>query len=144
MATFFLQELGCAVIDLACPRAKSVNDLLEAQLRANVKMLAAEKWATYALIQRPTADGSLIPADFNMMVKAGTYNTNANIMWGTVHDEAGYFVVRYCRFSSNFHTVGSEVQCLVLTNYFIHVNPFQSIKQRARWNTSFLQTGQHK
>ncbi|KAF9392529.1 hypothetical protein CPB97_000611 [Podila verticillata] len=92
MATFFLQELGCAVIDLACPRAKSVNDLLEAQLRANVKMLAAEKWATYALIQRPTADGSLIPADFNMMVKAGTYNTNANIMWGTVHDEAGYFV----------------------------------------------------
>ncbi|KAG0038465.1 hypothetical protein BGZ82_000149 [Podila clonocystis] len=92
MATFFLQELGCSATDLACARAKPVNDLLEAQLRANVKMLAAEKWTTYALIQRPTADGSLIPADFNVMVKDGTYNKNANIMWGTVHDEAGYFV----------------------------------------------------
>ncbi|KAG0355889.1 hypothetical protein BG005_005192 [Podila minutissima] len=74
MATFFLQELGCLATDLACARAKPVNDLLEAQLRANVKMLAAEKWTTYALIQRPTADGSLIPADFNVMVKDGTYN----------------------------------------------------------------------
>ncbi|KAF8934237.1 hypothetical protein BGZ52_005345 [Haplosporangium bisporale] len=91
-SVFGESELGCAVTEVACARAKSVNDLLEAQLRANVKMLAAEKWATYALIQRPTADGSLIPADFNMMVKDGTYNTNANIMWGTVHDDAGYFV----------------------------------------------------
>lgn len=117
MATFFLQELGCLATDLACARAKPVNDLLEAQLRANVKMLAAEKWTTYALIQRPTADGSLIPADFNVMVKDGTYNKNANIMWGTVHDEAGYFVVHH-RFSFNVRALVSDSRSLALTDSF--------------------------
>ncbi|KAG0247105.1 hypothetical protein BGZ95_009021, partial [Linnemannia exigua] len=34
-------------------------------------------------------------SEFSAMVKAGTYNTKANIMWGTVKDEAGLFVPQY-------------------------------------------------
>ncbi|KAG0052511.1 hypothetical protein BGZ83_002496 [Gryganskiella cystojenkinii] len=95
MATYFLTALGCGATDLACARSKSMNDLLEAQLKANTQVLADNKWTTFALIQRPVNDGALIPADFSQMVKAGTYNTKADILWGTVHDEAGYFVPQY-------------------------------------------------
>ncbi|KAF9299917.1 hypothetical protein BGZ74_008501 [Mortierella antarctica] len=131
MATFFLQELGCLATDLACARAKPVNDLLEAQLRANVKMLAAEKWTTYALIQRPTADGSLIPADFNVMVKDGTYNKNANIMWGTVHDEAGYFVPQIFlqpvpidqAASALEHVLSANRTAQVMASPYFHIDP---------------------
>ncbi|GJJ77782.1 hypothetical protein EMPS_10141 [Entomortierella parvispora] len=95
MSNYFMEQLGCAVNDLACARSKSQNDLLEAQLKSNAQVLAQNKWVTFALIQRPVTDGDLIPADFSELVKAGKYNTEADIMWGTVHDEAGLFVPQY-------------------------------------------------
>ena len=95
MSNYFMQQLGCGVTDLACVQSKSVNDLLEAQLKSNAQVLADNKWVTFALIQRPVNDGALIPADFSELVKTGKYNTKADIMWGTVHDEAGLFVPQY-------------------------------------------------
>ncbi|KAF9312289.1 hypothetical protein BG003_006429 [Podila horticola] len=92
---YFLTALGCGTSDLACARSKSVDAVLEAQTTANAKALADDKWTTWALVERPTIDGDLIKQDFSAMVKAGTYNTKANIMWGTVHDEAGLFVPQY-------------------------------------------------
>ncbi|KAG0036857.1 hypothetical protein BGZ82_003548 [Podila clonocystis] len=92
---YFLMALGCGATDLACARSKSVNEVLEAQTTANAKALADDKWTTWALVERPTIDGDLIKQEFSALVKAGTYNTKANIMWGIVHDEAGLFVPQY-------------------------------------------------
>ncbi|KAG0015075.1 hypothetical protein BGZ81_011857 [Podila clonocystis] len=64
---YFLEAMGCPITDLDCARSKP----------------------------RPTIDGDLIKEEFSAMVKKGTYNTNANIMWGTVKDEAGLFVPQY-------------------------------------------------
>lgn len=33
--------------------------------------------------------------DFTTLVREGRYNTNASIMWGTVKDEAGFYVPLY-------------------------------------------------
>jgi len=38
-------------------------------------------------------NGTLIPADFSKLVKTGQYNKEANIMWGTNHDEAGFVIL---------------------------------------------------
>ncbi|KAF9395004.1 hypothetical protein CPC16_009607 [Podila verticillata] len=92
---YFLTALGCNTTDLTCARSKSVEAVLEAQSTANAQALADDKWTTWALVERPTIDGELITQEFSALVKAGTYNTKANIMWGTVHDEAGLFVPQY-------------------------------------------------
>ncbi|KAF8941666.1 Carboxylesterase family-domain-containing protein [Dissophora ornata] len=92
---YFMQALGCADNDLACAQSKSVNDVLTAQTTANANALADDKWTTWALVERPTIDGVLIASEFSQLVKTGQYNTKANIMWGTVHDEAGLFVPQY-------------------------------------------------
>ncbi|KAF9993811.1 hypothetical protein BGZ79_001479 [Entomortierella chlamydospora] len=95
IGNYFMQALGCDTSDLACARSKTVDQVLNAQVTANAEALNDDKWTTWALVERPTIDGDLIPAEFSQLVKAGTYNTKANIMWGTVHDEAGLFVPQY-------------------------------------------------
>ncbi|KAI1317073.1 hypothetical protein EDD11_009056 [Mortierella claussenii] len=95
ITTYFLQALGCAPADLACARSKSVQQVLEAQTTANSKALVDDKWTTWALVERPTIDGDLLKSDFSTLVKTNSYNTKANIMWGTVKDEAGLFVPQY-------------------------------------------------
>ncbi|KAF9437351.1 hypothetical protein BGZ76_001117 [Entomortierella beljakovae] len=95
ITNYFMQALGCAVTDLACARSKSVDQVLTAQTVANDKALADDKWTTWALVERPVIDGDLIPAEFSQLVKTAKYNTKANIMWGSVHDEAGLFVPQY-------------------------------------------------
>ncbi|KAG0349434.1 hypothetical protein BG005_010979 [Podila minutissima] len=92
---YFLTALGCGTADLACARSKSVDEVLVAQSTANTKALADDKWTTWALVERPTIDGDLIKEEFSALVKKGIYNTAADIMWGTVKDEAGLFVPQY-------------------------------------------------
>ncbi|GJJ69798.1 hypothetical protein EMPS_02147 [Entomortierella parvispora] len=92
-SSFFMAALGCNATDLVCARSKSMNDILEAQLVSDNETLSQNIWTTYAMIQRPVADGSLLPADFSDLVKSGQYNTEANIMWGTNHDEAGFIIL---------------------------------------------------
>ncbi|GJJ77779.1 hypothetical protein EMPS_10138 [Entomortierella parvispora] len=95
IGNYFMTALGCATDDLACARNKTFQEVLTAQTTANADALADDKWTTWALVERPTIDGLLIMDDFSELVKANTYNTKANIMWGTVHDEAGLFVPEY-------------------------------------------------
>ncbi|KAF9207523.1 hypothetical protein BGZ49_000261 [Haplosporangium sp. Z 27] len=95
IGNYFMQALNCSLSDLACARSRTVDQVLTAQITANSMALNDDKWTTWALVERPTIDGDLIPAEFSQLVKAGTYNTKANIMWGTVHDEAGLFVPEY-------------------------------------------------
>jgi len=92
---YFMEAMGCQDTDLACARSKSVQEVLTAQSTANDKALADDKWTTWALVERPTIDGVLIHNEFSELVKTNSYNTKANIMWGTVHDEAGLFVPQY-------------------------------------------------
>ncbi|KAI8604309.1 Carboxylesterase [Dissophora ornata] len=92
---YFMQALNCTATDLDCARSRPIQQVLEAQITANAKALADDKWTTWALVERPTIDGDLIKAEFSQLVKTGQYNTKANIMWGTVHDEAGLFVPQY-------------------------------------------------
>lgn len=93
ITNYFLQALNCP--DVACARTRPIDEVLTAQGVANTKALADDKWTTWALVERPSIDGILIKTEFSAMVKAGTYNTKANIMWGTVKDEAGLFVPQY-------------------------------------------------
>ncbi|KAG0210434.1 hypothetical protein BGX28_009343 [Mortierella sp. GBA30] len=95
MTNNFMKALGCKETDLVCARAKTVNEILEVQLGVDNLAVAEDPWATIALVQRPTADGDLIPGEFSALVKNREYNTQANIMWGTVHDEAGLYVPAY-------------------------------------------------
>ncbi|KAG0222910.1 Carboxylesterase family-domain-containing protein [Mortierella sp. GBAus27b] len=95
IGAYFMQALNCTLDDLDCARSRPIDQVLEAQITANAKALADDKWTTWALVERPTIDGDLISAEFSQLVKAGKYNTKANIMWGTVKDEAGLFVPQY-------------------------------------------------
>ncbi|KAG0312978.1 hypothetical protein BGZ99_009163 [Dissophora globulifera] len=95
ITNYFMTALGCATNDLDCARSRPIDQVLEAQKVANDKALADDKWTTWALVERPTIDGDLVPDEFSALVKTGKYNTKANIMWGTVHDEAGLFVPQY-------------------------------------------------
>ncbi|KAG9069586.1 hypothetical protein KI688_010490 [Linnemannia hyalina] len=95
LTNYLMVALGCNPGDLACARAKSANDILEASLTADQLQLNDDTWTTFGLVERPTTDGDLIPADFSALVKAGTYNTKANIIWGTTKDEAGLYVSLY-------------------------------------------------
>ncbi|KAF9898171.1 hypothetical protein BX616_004393, partial [Lobosporangium transversale] len=92
---YFMNVLGCNATDITCVRSKPTSDIVEAQIATNKKALEERKWSTEALIQRPTVDGQLIPAEFSQLVKTGKYNTKANIMWSTTKDEAGLFIPRY-------------------------------------------------
>ncbi|KAG0229860.1 hypothetical protein BGW42_001325 [Actinomortierella wolfii] len=94
-ATYFMQALGCPVPDLNCARSTPVEEVLNAQTNASARVLAYNKWTTWALVFRPVIDGDLIPAEFSQLVKTGSYNTKANVMWGTTKDEAGLFVPQY-------------------------------------------------
>ncbi|KAG0203568.1 hypothetical protein BGX28_004208 [Mortierella sp. GBA30] len=95
VSTYFMQALDCPVDDLDCARSRSVEEVLKAQSVANSKGLMDNKWTTWALVERPTVDGDLIPAEFSALVKSGTYNAKANIMWGTTKDEAAYYTPQY-------------------------------------------------
>ncbi|KAF9920874.1 hypothetical protein FBU30_009181 [Linnemannia zychae] len=95
LTNYLMTALGCNKGDLACARSKSDNDILEASLVADQLQLNDNLWTTFGLVERPTADGDLIPADFSTLVKTGQYNTKANIMWGTTKDEAGLYVPLY-------------------------------------------------
>jgi len=95
IGAYFMEALKCPLDDLDCARSRPVEDVLKAQTVANTKALADDKWTTWALVERPTIDGDLIPAEFSALVKSGTYNTKANIMWGSTKDEAGLFVPQY-------------------------------------------------
>ncbi|KAK3808426.1 MAG: Alpha/Beta hydrolase protein [Benniella sp.] len=95
IGAYFMQALNCPLDDLDCARSRPIDQVLEAQIVANNKALADDKWTTWALVARPTTDGELIPEDFTKLVKEGKYNTKANIMWGVVKDEAGLFVPQY-------------------------------------------------
>ncbi|KAG9066109.1 hypothetical protein KI688_001328 [Linnemannia hyalina] len=93
--SYFLTLLGCNTGNLNCARAASVNDILEATLKADQLALDDDTWTTFGLVERPTNDGELIVDDFTTLVREGRYNTNASIMWGTVKDEAGFYVPLY-------------------------------------------------
>ncbi|KAF8933283.1 hypothetical protein BGZ47_010936 [Haplosporangium gracile] len=95
LTNYLMAALGCNPGDLACARAKSAIDILEASMTADQLQLNDNTWTTFGLVERPTTDGDLIPADFSKLVKAGKYNTKANIMWGTTKDEAGLYVPLY-------------------------------------------------
>ncbi|OAQ28448.1 alpha/beta-hydrolase [Linnemannia elongata AG-77] len=90
--SYLLTLLGCNTGNLDCARAASVNDILEATLKADQLALDDDTWTTFGLVERPINDGELIVDDFATLVREGRYNTNASIMWGTVKDEAGYYV----------------------------------------------------
>ncbi|KAG0060702.1 hypothetical protein BGZ90_003923 [Linnemannia elongata] len=89
--SYLLTLLGCNTGNLDCARAASVNDLLEARLKADQLALDDDTWTTFGLVERPINDGELIVDDFTTLVREGRYNTNASIMW----DEAGYYVPLY-------------------------------------------------
>ena len=59
------------------------------------KVVSESPWIPIAIIYRPNADGSLIPADFAELVRTERYNKKANIMWGTTRDEAAAFLPTY-------------------------------------------------
>ncbi|KAG9068811.1 hypothetical protein KI688_011097 [Linnemannia hyalina] len=110
LSTYFFEALNCGTTDIACARSKPIAQVLIAQGLANDKMLAAQNWTTNCLVERPTIDGTLIPAEFSDLVKRGHFNSKANIMWGTTRDEAGRFLeayipVPYPANSSNYQTV---------------------------------------
>ncbi|KAF9549965.1 hypothetical protein EC957_002025 [Mortierella hygrophila] len=110
LSTYFFEALNCGATDIACARLKPIAEVLTAQDLANDKMLAAQNWTTNCLVERPTVDGTLIPAEFSDLVKSGHFNSKANIMWGTTRDEAGRFLeayipVPYPANSSNYQTV---------------------------------------
>ncbi|KAF9549429.1 hypothetical protein EC957_003818 [Mortierella hygrophila] len=92
---YLLTLLGCITCNLNCARAPSVNDILEATLKAGQLALDDDTWTTFGLVERPTNDGELIVYDFTTLIREGRYNTNASIMWGTVKDEAGFYVPLY-------------------------------------------------
>ncbi|KAF9085267.1 hypothetical protein BGX29_002083 [Mortierella sp. GBA35] len=92
---YLMAALGCNPGNLACARAASTNAILEASMVADQLALNDDTWTTFGLVERPTNDGDLIPADFSTLVKNGKYNTKANIMWGTTKDEAGLYVPLY-------------------------------------------------
>ncbi|KAF9911517.1 hypothetical protein EC991_003319 [Linnemannia zychae] len=95
LSNYLMVTLGCNPGNLACVRSKSANEILEASMVADQLQLNDDKWTTFGLVERPTTDGDLIPADFSTLVKTGKYNTKANIMWGTTKDEAGFYVPLY-------------------------------------------------
>ncbi|KAF9912795.1 hypothetical protein EC991_008657 [Linnemannia zychae] len=93
--SMFFLSMGCASRDLACARSKSVGDIMDAQVKANAMMFTEQNWTSSFLVDRPTVDHDLITGDFFELVKTGKYNTKANIMWGSVKDEAGRFISSY-------------------------------------------------
>jgi carboxylesterase type B len=95
LSNYFMISLGCNPGNIACARSKSANEILEASLKADQLALNDDTWTTFGLVERPTTDGDLIPAEFSTLVKSGKYNTKANIMWGTTKDEAGLYVPLY-------------------------------------------------
>ncbi|KAG0284992.1 hypothetical protein BGZ97_007978, partial [Linnemannia gamsii] len=92
LGSYLMDALGCELGDLVCARGKSMNEILEASIIAEERVLVDDPWTTFKLVLRPTADGDLIPADFSAAVKTGEYNTKANILWGSTKDEAGFYV----------------------------------------------------
>ncbi|KAK3843263.1 MAG: Alpha/Beta hydrolase protein [Linnemannia gamsii] len=81
--------------------AAKINDyhltLWAATVKADQLALNDDIWTTFGLVERPVIDGELIMDDFSVLVKEGRYNTNASIIWGTVKDEAGFYVLIYYR-----------------------------------------------
>ncbi|KAG0288048.1 hypothetical protein BGZ96_008104, partial [Linnemannia gamsii] len=132
IANYFLQALNCP--DVACARTRPIDQVLTAQTTANSKALVDDKWTTWALVERPSIDGILLKTEFSAMVKAGTYNTKANIMWGTVKDEAGLFVPQYfpdvvpiANVTTALSLVFSEAQsALMLSNPMFQPDPSDS------------------
>ena len=93
--TYFLQARGCASNNISCARSIPSKIIIKAHLIAFDRALADNYWVTFGLLYRPVIDGDLISADFAELVKQGQHNTNANIIWGTMHDEAGLYAVPY-------------------------------------------------
>ncbi|KAF9911994.1 hypothetical protein EC991_001441 [Linnemannia zychae] len=92
---YLLTLLGCNSGNLACARAALTNAILEAAVKADQLALDDDIWTTFGLVERPVIDGDLIKDDFSVLVMEGRYNFNASIMWGTVKDEAGFYVPLY-------------------------------------------------
>ncbi|KAF9091329.1 hypothetical protein BGX23_005257 [Mortierella sp. AD031] len=95
ISSYFFEAMKCQSNDLVCARSKSVAEVMAAQEVANNQMVTEQNWTSVALIERPSVDGDLISADFSDLIVSGKYNTKANIMWGTVMDEASRFVEHY-------------------------------------------------
>ncbi|KAF9151733.1 hypothetical protein BG015_006280 [Linnemannia schmuckeri] len=83
---------SCDLGDLTCARRKSTNDILEASMIAEQKVLEDDPWTTFRLVLRLAADGDLIPDDFSARVNTEKYNTKANVLWGATKDEAGFYL----------------------------------------------------
>ncbi|KAG0050749.1 hypothetical protein BGZ83_004465 [Gryganskiella cystojenkinii] len=92
-ANYFMAALGCTPNNLTCARAASIEDLIAARLSAFDSALSDTPWVTFGLLFRPVIDGNLIAEDFSKLVQKGHHNTQANILWGTMHDEAGEYTV---------------------------------------------------
>lgn len=92
-----MKALGCKGSDLACAQNKTVDEIQHAQTKAIDQLLAKPEnnWIPKETIYRPNADGSLIAADFAVLVRTGRYNKKANIMWGSTRDEAAAFLPAY-------------------------------------------------
>ncbi|KAF9927665.1 hypothetical protein FBU30_003004, partial [Linnemannia zychae] len=88
---YFMEELGCKLYDINCARNASITNISNAQLRAFDRALNDNRWTTFGLVYRPVIDDDLIALDFAKLVEQGLHNTKANILWGTMHDEAGLY-----------------------------------------------------
>ncbi|KAH7046988.1 Carboxylesterase, partial [Linnemannia elongata] len=55
--SYLLTLLGCNTGNLDCARAASVNDILEATLKADQLALDDDTWTTFGLVERPINDG---------------------------------------------------------------------------------------
>ncbi|KAF9948473.1 hypothetical protein BGZ72_009631 [Mortierella alpina] len=94
LGNFTMQILGCQPSDLVCAQNKTVSEIEDAESQAIDRILALSEnqWLIYSGIYRPTADLSLIPADFAQLVINGRFNKKANILWGTARDEYALFI----------------------------------------------------
>ncbi|KAF9570556.1 hypothetical protein EC968_001675 [Mortierella alpina] len=94
LGNFTMQILGCHPSDLVCAQNKTVDVIQDAESQAIDRALALSEndWVDNSGVYRPTADGSLIPADFAQLVISGRFNKNANILWGTTRDEFAFFI----------------------------------------------------
>ncbi|KAG0071526.1 hypothetical protein BGZ89_010358 [Linnemannia elongata] len=111
--SYLLTLLGCNTGNLDCARAASVNDILEATLKANQLALDDDTRTTFGLVERPINDGELIVDDFTTVVREGRYNTNASIMWVQLRTRLGPLI-------SSRHPTSHSLQAIQILPSDVH------------------------
>ncbi|KAG0268548.1 hypothetical protein DFQ27_006464 [Actinomortierella ambigua] len=94
-----MQALGCSPSDIACARNKTVDEISAAQLKTVQGIdspTSPYNWVAKEVFYRPAVDQDLIQGDLSQLAASnGPYNTNATIMWGFTHDDAGILIPIY-------------------------------------------------